>query len=98
VALRSGRALALGFVKKPVNERERRGDEIARLMKRYDRAALYDQVWLKPVRDVAKSYGISDVRLGKVCRMLYVPVPPRGYWARVRGGSKARKPPLPKLK
>ena len=92
------RVLALGLVKKPVDERERREDELARLMKRYDRAALYEQVWLKPVRDVAKSYGISDVRLGKVCRKLRVPVPPRGYWARVRSGYRARKPAMPKLK
>ena len=92
------RALALGLVKKPVDERERRRDQLARQMKRYDRAALYEQVWAQPVRDVARSYGISDVRLGKVCRELLVPVPPRGYWARVRSGYRARKPPLPKLK
>jgi hypothetical protein len=92
------RVLALGIVKKPVSERERRGEELARLMKRYARAALYEQVWARPVREVAKAYGISDVRLGKVCRKLHVPVPPRGYWARVRSGYRARKPPLPKLR
>ena len=81
-----GRLLALGLVKKPVSEREKRRDELARLMSRYDRAALYEQVWSQPVQDVAKSYGISGVRLGKVCRKLHVPVPPRGYWARVRNG------------
>jgi hypothetical protein len=59
--------------------------------------ALYEQVWARPVRDVARSYGISDVRLGKVCRKLRVPVPPRGYWARVRSGYRVRKPPLPKM-
>jgi ankyrin repeat protein len=90
------RVLALGLVKKPVSERERRGEELARLMRRYDRAALYEQVWSHPVRDVATAYGISGVRLGKVCRMLQVPVPPRGYWARVRSGERMRKPLLPK--
>jgi hypothetical protein len=93
-----GRLLALGLVKKPVSERERRGEELARLMRRYDRAALYEQVWSQPVRDVATAYEISGVRLGKVCRTLQVPVPPRGYWARVRSGDSVRKPPLPKLK
>ena len=70
--------LALGLVKKPVDQRERHSDQLARLSKRYDRAALYEQVWSQPVQKVAKSYGISDVRLGKVCRTLRVPVPPAG--------------------
>jgi len=46
---------------------------------------------------MAKTYGISEVRLGKVCRTLQVPVPPRGYWARVWSGHTVRKPPLPQL-
>jgi len=91
------RVLTLGIVRKPVDERERQRDGLTRLMKRYDRAALYEQVWARPVQEVAKSYGISDVGLGKVCRKLRVPVPPRGYWARVRSGYRARRPPLPKL-
>lgn len=92
------RVLALGLVKRRVDERERQRDQFARLMERYDRAALYEQVWSKPVQEVAKSYGVSGVRLGKVCRTFRVPVPPRGYWARLRSGYRARKPPLPKLK
>jgi len=32
------------------------------------RTALYDLVWSKPVRDVAKEFGISDVALAKRCR------------------------------
>lgn len=91
------RLLTMRLVKKPVNEREKRRDELARLMSRYDRAALYKQVWSQPVQKVAKSYGISGVRLGKVCRKLQVPVPPRGYWARVQNGYSAKKPPLTKL-
>lgn len=91
------RLLALGLVRKPVSEQERRADEAERLLRRYDRAALYEQVWSKAVQEVAKSYGISGVRLGKVCRALKVPVPPRGYWARVRSGYTARRPTLPKL-
>jgi hypothetical protein len=89
--------LTWGLVKKPVNGADRRRDELARLMSRYDRAELYEQVWSQPVQDAAKSYGISGVRLGKVCRKLHVPVPPRGYWARLRNGYPVRKPPLPKL-
>ena len=99
------RLLALGLVKKPMSEREkhqaerkRRADEVERLISRYDRATVYERVWSQPVQEVAKTYGISGVRLGKVCRMLEIPVPPRGYWARVRSGHVARKPSLPQLR
>ncbi len=98
------RLLALGLLKKPVSERERRREERerrrearARVLRRYDRAALYEQVWSQPVQHVATSYGISGVGLGKVCRTLRVPVPPRGYWARLRNGYRVRRSPLPKL-
>lgn len=98
------RLRALGLLKKPVTEREkqrfereRRAEEAARLMCRYDRETLYEQVWSHPVQEVAKVYGISGVRLGKVCRTLNIPVPPRGYWARLRSGTAVRKPALPRL-
>ncbi len=98
------RLRALGLVKKPVTEREklrqehaRRAHETARLLSRYDRAALYEQVWTQPVQKVAEGYGVSGVMLGKVCRALKVPVPPRGYWARVRSGGTVKRPALPKL-
>ena len=59
------------------------------------RQQLYDLVWSKPVRDVAKDFGMSDVALAKRCRAVRVPIPPRGYWARVAAGQKPRKVPLP---
>ena len=80
------RVLALGIVKKPVSEADRRREELGRLLRHYGRAALDHQVWAEPVQNVPQAYGISGVRLGKVCRTLEVPVPPRGYWARVRKG------------
>jgi ankyrin repeat protein len=75
-------------------ELTRTTEELTRLLVRYNRSTLYEQIWSQPVQVVAKSYGISDVRLGKVCRALQVPVPPRGYWARVRNGYTVEKPPL----
>jgi hypothetical protein len=60
------------------------------------RQQLYDLVWSKPVRDVAQDFGMSDVALAKRCRAVRVPIPPRGYWARVAAGQKPRKTPLPK--
>lgn len=91
------RLIAYGLVKKPVSERERRREEVARLSWRYDRRALYDEVWSKPVQDVAKARGITGTALAKTCRKLQIPVPPRGYWARIRNGQKIRKPPLPEV-
>lgn len=88
------RLLALGLMKKVVTERERAKEEFVRLASHYDRKTLYEQVWSQPVQEVAKSYSISGVRLGKVCRKLHVPVPPRGYWARVQSGYTVKKPDL----
>jgi hypothetical protein len=62
------------------------------------RQSLYDLVWSKPMTEVAKSFGISDVALAKRCRAVNIPVPPRGYWARVAGGQTPHQPKLPKLK
>jgi len=61
----------------------------------YDREKLYEEVWKEPALIVAKRYGISGVALGKTCRRLGVPLPPRGYWARIRAGR--RVPPQPIL-
>jgi hypothetical protein len=59
------------------------------------RSELYERVWSKPVRDVAAELAISDVALAKRCRALKIPLPPRGYWARVASGQKPKRPPLP---
>lgn len=91
------RLLTLGLMKKPVSQHEKRKQEFVRFASRYDRTKLYDQVWVQPVQEVAKTYKISGVMLGKVCRKLQVPVPPRGYWARVQSGYTMKKPFLPKL-
>lgn len=61
----------------------------------YNREKLYEEVWTNPVVIVATQYGVSDVAIHKVCKTLNVPVPPRGYWARVRAGEKLEKMPLP---
>jgi len=63
----------------------------------YRRSELYEEVWAEPVRVVAKRYGVSDVALSKTCRKLAVPLPGAGYWARIRAGHKARRPPLQPL-
>jgi hypothetical protein len=47
---------------------------------------------------LAREYGISGKGLAKICKKLNVPVPPRGYWAKIRSGLKLKRPLLPKLK
>ena len=62
------------------------------------RERLYELVWTKPRTQLAREMGVSDVWIGKQCRALDVPMPPRGYWANLAAGAKARakyrKPPL----
>ena len=62
---------------------------------RYNRRELYEQAWSEPMTKLAKRYGISDVGLRKVCAKLKVPVPERGYWAKVRTGWCGNHPELP---
>ena len=61
----------------------------------YDRDKLYEEVWADPVTVVAKRYGVSDVAIHKACKRLKVPVPPRGYWAKLRAGHTVTREPLP---
>jgi len=63
-------------------------------MKRTD---LYALIWGKPVTHVAKDYGISDVALRKTCIKHGIPMPPLGYWAKLRHGKKVIQRPLPPL-
>jgi hypothetical protein len=64
--------------------------------------AVYGDICSADTSDAAEEtlqqYGFSDVRLGKVCKALWVPVPGRGYWAKKDAGRPTRKrPPLPLL-
>ncbi len=60
------------------------------------RQSLYDLVWSTPMSTLAKDFGISDVALAKRCRVVDVPVPPRGYWARRAAGQDPPRTPLPR--
>jgi hypothetical protein len=60
------------------------------------REDLYELVWSKPMMELAKDFGLSDVALAKRCRKLGVPVPGRGYWARVAAGQIPHQPKLSK--
>ena len=59
------------------------------------REELYEEVWSVPIVQLAEKYGLSDNGLRKVCKRLDVPMPERGYWAKVAAGHKVKKTPLP---
>lgn len=60
------------------------------------REDLYELVWSKPMTELAKDFGISDVALAKRCKRLGIPAPGRGYWARIDAGQTPYRPKLPK--
>jgi hypothetical protein len=47
---------------------------------------------------LAPEYGVSDVALARTCRKLQIPMPGRGYWAKLAAGKRVRsRPPLPQI-
>lgn len=62
------------------------------------REELYAQVWAEPMTKLARRYGLSDRGLAKICDRMGVPVPGRGYWAKVQSGRLPPQKKLPKIK
>lgn len=59
------------------------------------REALYELVWAEPMLRVASRFGVSSSYMARVCTLLNVPRPARGYWAKLAVGKAPRQPPLP---
>ncbi|WP_374650575.1 hypothetical protein [Dongia sp.] len=51
------------------------------------RRALFDLVWDRPLTKIAAEFGISSVALHKICDKHRVPMPGRGYWAKLAAGQ-----------
>lgn len=62
---------------------------------RLTRRQLHDLAWSEPLNTVASRFGVSGVALKKSCDRMSVPVPPRGYWAKLQAGKKTIRVPLP---
>jgi hypothetical protein len=58
------------------------------------REQLFERVWSTPVETLALQWGLTGRGLAKACARLRIPVPPRGYWARVSAGQRPRRPHL----
>jgi hypothetical protein len=61
----------------------------------FTRRELYERVWAEPISALAKTLQVSDVWLAKTCRLSNIPLPPRGYWAKLYAGQVMSKTPLP---
>ncbi len=64
-------------------------------MHKIKRSALHELVWAKPMTQIGKELGISDVGLAKACRRHCIPVPPRGHWAKLAAGKHWASPSSP---
>ncbi|MEQ8610250.1 MAG: hypothetical protein RIB48_05615 [Parvibaculum sp.] len=64
----------------------------------FTRQELYDLVWSIPMAKLAERYGISGNGLAKACRKAEIPVPERGYWAKLQAGKKVVRKALPAVK
>ena len=62
---------------------------------RLSREELYELVWSEPMLKVAARFGVSSSYMARVCTLLNVPRPERGYWAKLAVGRAPTKPPLP---
>ena len=58
------------------------------------RDALYELVWSKPMRELARTLSITDVGLAKLCKRLNIPRPKPGYWLKDKR-DRAQRPALP---
>lgn len=65
------------------------------MKRKFTRQELFDLIWSRPIRDIAPEFGISDVAFAKLCRGKGIPLPGRGYWAKVNAGAKVVRDPLP---
>lgn len=59
------------------------------------RADIYTLVWSEPMLKVSARFGVSSSYMARVCTLLNVPRPERGYWAKFAVGKMLPKPPLP---
>jgi hypothetical protein len=62
----------------------------------FERDILYREVWTTPISKLARTYGLSDNGLRKVCIALSIPIPPRGHWQKVAACKPVKTAALPK--
>lgn len=59
------------------------------------REELYRLVWSEPMTKLAERFEVSGSYLARICTLLNVPRPERGYWAKLAVGKAPPQRPLP---
>jgi hypothetical protein len=59
------------------------------------REELFELVWSIPMIKVAEKFSVSGSYMARVCSILNVPRPERGYWAKLEVGKASARPALP---
>jgi hypothetical protein len=59
------------------------------------REELYELVWSLPMIKVGEKFEVSGSYMARMCSVLNVPRPERGYWAKLAVGKAPTRPPLP---
>ena len=59
------------------------------------REELWELVWSKPMTKVAEQFDVSSSYMARICTLLNVPRPERGYWAKLAVGKAPAPIPLP---
>ena len=61
----------------------------------YSRKELYDMAWQQPMTVLTSVIGVSPTLISEACQSHNIPVPPPGYWSKVRAGKRVTQPLLP---
>ena len=64
----------------------------------FNRTKLYNELWEKPMTQIAKDYNINVYKLKKVCDELEIPKPESGYWSKLQNGYEVKRKPLSEFK
>lgn len=62
------------------------------------REELYQLVWSEPMTKIAERFGVSSSYMARVCTILSVPRPERGYWSKLAVGKAPPPEPLPEAR
>lgn len=65
------------------------------MRKIYSRLEVYEMVWAKPIIELAPIFNLSNNGFSQLCAKADIPLPPRGYWNKLRVGKEVNKPSLP---
>jgi hypothetical protein len=64
----------------------------------FNRTKLYNELWERPMTQIAKDYKINVYQLTKVCDALEIQRPESGYWSKLRNGYEVKQKPLTEFK